>query len=100
MFVWLVEMNLTQIFKKLKSLSSTQDKLKLKGDGHPSPFFVWKNRQKNNGLSRCTLDLLIWRRHPDSNWGMELLQSSALPLGYAASDNINLTIFVPHCQGL
>lgn len=24
------------------------------------------------------------RRHPDLNWGMELLQSSALPLGYAA----------------
>jgi hypothetical protein len=26
----------------------------------------------------------IWRRRPDSNWGMELLQSSALPLGYGA----------------
>jgi hypothetical protein len=24
------------------------------------------------------------RRHPDSNWGMEVLQTSALPLGYAA----------------
>ena len=23
-----------------------------------------------------------WRCHPDSNWGVELLQSSALPLGY------------------
>ncbi len=28
--------------------------------------------------------LCPWRRHPDSNWGIELLQSSALPLGYAA----------------
>lgn len=31
---------------------------------------------------------LLWklsnRRHPDSNWGVEDLQSSALPLGYAA----------------
>ncbi len=25
-----------------------------------------------------------FRRHPDSNWGMEVLQTSALPLGYAA----------------
>jgi hypothetical protein len=24
------------------------------------------------------------RRHPDSNWGIKDLQSSALPLGYAA----------------
>ena len=24
----------------------------------------------------------IWRCHPDLNWGVELLQSSALPLGY------------------
>ena len=26
--------------------------------------------------------LLFWRCHPDLNWGVELLQSSALPLGY------------------
>ena len=26
------------------------------------------------------------RRHPDSNWGIEVLQTSALPLGYAAPD--------------
>ena len=25
---------------------------------------------------------LSWRCHPDLNWGVELLQSSALPLGY------------------
>ena len=25
---------------------------------------------------------LLWRCHPDLNWGVELLQSSALPLGY------------------
>ena len=24
----------------------------------------------------------VWRYHPDLNWGVELLQSSALPLGY------------------
>ena len=26
--------------------------------------------------------LFLWRCHPDLNWGVELLQSSALPLGY------------------
>ena len=25
------------------------------------------------------------RRHPDSNWGIKVLQTSALPLGYAAA---------------
>ncbi len=25
-----------------------------------------------------------WRRHPDSNWRIKVLQTSALPLGYAA----------------
>ncbi len=33
---------------------------------------------KNKATSR------IFRRHPDSNWGIKDLQSSALPLGYAA----------------
>ena len=30
------------------------------------------------------LHVLKWRRHPDSNWRMKLLQSFALPLGYGA----------------
>ena len=25
-----------------------------------------------------------WRRHPDLNWGVKVLQTSALPLGYGA----------------
>jgi hypothetical protein len=25
-----------------------------------------------------------WRRHPDLNWRIKVLQTSALPLGYAA----------------
>ena len=28
--------------------------------------------------------LIYWRRHPDLNRGIKLLQSSALPLGYVA----------------
>ena len=26
----------------------------------------------------------LWRRHPDLNWGIKVLQTSALPLGYVA----------------
>ena len=26
----------------------------------------------------------FWRRHPDSNWGVKILQTFALPLGYDA----------------
>ncbi len=28
--------------------------------------------------------ILLWRRHPDSNWRITALQAAALPLGYAA----------------
>ena len=28
-----------------------------------------------------------WRRHPDSNWGIKILQTFALPLGYGALKN-------------
>ena len=27
---------------------------------------------------------IFWRRHPDLNWGIEVLQTFALPLGYDA----------------
>ena len=30
-------------------------------------------------------DLHYWRRHPDSNWRIEVLQTFALPLGYGAN---------------
>ena len=29
-------------------------------------------------------DFLFWRRHPDLNRGIKVLQTSALPLGYVA----------------
>ena len=28
--------------------------------------------------------VFFWRRHPDLNWGIKVLQTSALPLGYVA----------------
>ncbi len=33
----------------------------------------------------CQSNRLIWRRHPDSNRGVKVLQTSALPLGYGAT---------------
>ena len=30
--------------------------------------------------------LPYWRRHPDLNWGIKVLQTSALPLGYVANN--------------
>ena len=29
-------------------------------------------------------NVFFWRRHPDLNWGVKVLQTSALPLGYGA----------------
>ena len=43
------------------------------------PPFGRRNPKPKDILSDV---LLFWRCHPDLNWGVELLQSSALPLGY------------------
>ncbi len=43
----------------------------------------------------CIRDL--WRRHPDLNRGIEVLQTSALPLGYSATGcETSATITIPH----
>ena len=47
------------------------------------PLFLVKDKEK-------------WRRHPDSNRGITVLQTVALPLGYAASDRSpSLSLFSP-----
>ena len=33
---------------------------------------------------RNLIDVFLWRRHPDLNRGIKVLQTSALPLGYSA----------------
>ena len=38
--------------------------------------------------------LSFWRRHPDLNWGIRILQTLALPLGYGAEHYI---IFKKKC---
>ena len=51
------------------------------------PCFIFHARQRASFpkqralLAKCSL---FWRRHPDLNWGIEVLQTSALPLGYSA----------------
>ena len=46
---------------------------------------VIKKPAKNN--PKNLLFLGLWRRHPDLNWGIKVLQTSALPLGYGAMLN-------------
>ena len=43
---------------------------------------IKKPAKKNN--PKNLLFLGLWRRHPDLNWGIKVLQTSALPLGYGA----------------
>ena len=42
----------------------------------------------------------FWRHHPDSDWGIKVLQTSALPLGYGAITlyNMKRTRCAPHIQ--
>ncbi len=40
--------------------------------------------QKLQKATRKGLPFVIWRRYPESNWGIKVLQTSALPLGYSA----------------
>ena len=59
---------------------------------HPlSRQFLFLFRQKSllkTGIHRkktdSRLEPVFWRRHPDLNWGIKVLQTSALPLGYVA----------------
>ena len=65
-----------------RALSPTQNLLRFCGCGKaevlsPRLFLHEKTRCKH--ASR-----FLWRRHPDLNWGIKVLQTSALPLGYVA----------------
>ena len=49
-----------------------------------NPLIKRSLTKKKNHNFCIKITVLIWRRHPDLNWGIKLLQSSALPLGYGA----------------
>ena len=55
---------------------------RLTGDRHKSPTL----ESKKNPSIRDGIFKNNWRRHPGSNWGITILQTVALPLGYAASE--------------
>ena len=38
----------------------------------------------------------FWRRHPESNWGIRVLQTRALPLGYVAVSYQSTKIIISH----
>ena len=39
---------------------------------------------KEKPRNRCSYEVFVWRRHPDLNRGIRVLQTLALPLGYVA----------------
>ena len=52
----------------------------------PASFFMHRRcasfPKRKALLSQC---FSFWRRHPDLNWGIRVLQTRALPLGYVAN---------------
>ena len=44
---------------------------------------IYDIAKKNYEIHKVSRNFL-WRRHPDLNWGIKVLQTSALPLGYVA----------------
>ena len=44
----------------------------------------YKTKKPPSVVSCITMTVMKWRRHPDSNWRVKLLQSFALPLGHGA----------------
>ncbi len=62
-------------------------------------YFVFNHAQKairpqKNEVGGPQPAHWIWRRHPDLNWGIRILQTLALPLGYGAEHYI---IFKKKC---
>ena len=53
------------------------------GRYHPLDF---KSSASADSATLAYETIINWRRHPDLNWGIEVLQTSALPLGYAADE--------------
>jgi hypothetical protein len=45
-----------------------------------SKLFHDKNKKRSGNPERS----IYWRRHPDLNWGIKVLQTLTLPLGYSA----------------
>ena len=53
----------------------------------PGGYCVSKTKKHVKPLIDKHFTRFYWRRHPDSNWGIKILQTFALPLGYGALKN-------------
>ena len=65
------------------------------------PNFTRRRRislKKERASQRLALSF-FWRRHPDLNWGITVLQTSALPLGYGA-EYMRIELVDPRWSGL
>ena len=62
-----------------------------------NPAGIYFVENKSTCFCKCSY---FWRRHPDLNWGIEVLQTSALPLGYdATSDSYGIWTHVTAVKG-
>ena len=54
---------------------------------YDAPCFLRKMRDAPDLSSGASKAIFFWRHHPESNRGIKVLQTSALPLGYGAEKN-------------
>ncbi len=59
-------------------MASWQSAEALAHSGRPAAYARIKNSRELPSAA------VFWRRHPDLNWGIRVLQTHALPLGYGA----------------
>ena len=72
----------TNIFKYSQNIFSTN--LLIYSEYTYIRYTILLYNKKRNSKLNSFLQIIYWRRHPDLNWGIKVLQTSALPLGYSA----------------
>ena len=65
-------------------ICNSEHPINLCESARPRRAFVCLGKAGKTRKKASLYRLAFWRRHPDLNWGMKLLQSFALPLGYSA----------------
>ena len=70
---------------QFKLYRKQRSNITFKADSFKSPLKTQKTLEKSRVFVSCSLvGQDLWRHHPESNWGIKVLQTSALPLGYGA----------------
>ena len=70
-------------FVKLNGIFSVRPQMRYKQSSAAKARFKSRVTHKSK-TPTARVGVLLWRRHPDLNWGIEVLQTFALPLGYGA----------------